>query len=147
MREKGLRFIGSGVSGGEEGARFGPSLMPGGDFAAWKELKPIWEAVAAKVDAKTGKPIPGRHARQARHRRRALHDLHRRKRRGPLREDGPQRHRVRRHADDLRGLRADEGLLGLKPAEMGAIFSEWNTGMLDSFLIEITADILKQKDP
>ena len=47
---KGLRFIGSGVSGGEEGARFGPSLMPGGDFAAWLELKPIWEAVAAKVD-------------------------------------------------------------------------------------------------
>src|SRR5262245_40340010 len=59
LREKGLRFIGSGVSGGEEGARFGPSLMPGGEFAAWQELKPIWEAVAAKVDAKTGKPIPG----------------------------------------------------------------------------------------
>ena len=57
--EKGLNFIGSGVSGGEEGARFGPSLMPGGDFAAWLELKPIWEAVAAKVDRKTGKPIPG----------------------------------------------------------------------------------------
>src|SRR5580698_9554579 len=56
---KGLRFIGSGVSGGEEGARFGPSLMPGGDFAAWQELKPIWEAVAAKVDERTGKPIPG----------------------------------------------------------------------------------------
>ena len=59
LREKGLRFIGSGVSGGEEGARFGPSLMPGGDVAAWNELKPIWEAVAAKVDAKTGKPLMG----------------------------------------------------------------------------------------
>ena len=47
LREKNLRFIGSGVSGGEEGARFGPSLMPGGEFAAWQELKPIWEAVAA----------------------------------------------------------------------------------------------------
>src|ERR1700722_7592509 len=45
---KGLRFIGGGVAGGEEGARFGPSLMPGGDMAAWQELKPIWEAVAAK---------------------------------------------------------------------------------------------------
>jgi len=55
----GLKFIGSGVSGGEEGARFGPSLMPGGDFEAWLELKPVWEAVAAKVDAKTGKPIMG----------------------------------------------------------------------------------------
>ncbi|KAB2645423.1 MAG: NADP-dependent phosphogluconate dehydrogenase, partial [Verrucomicrobia bacterium] len=59
LRDKGLRFIGSGVSGGEEGARFGPSLMPGGEFNAWKELKPIWQAVAAKVDAKTGKPIEG----------------------------------------------------------------------------------------
>jgi 6-phosphogluconate dehydrogenase len=82
LREKGLRFIGSGVSGGEEGARFGPALMPGGDRAAYKQhLEPIWNAVAAKVDAKTGK--------------------HRRERRGPLREDGPQRDRVRRHADDL----------------------------------------------
>ena len=53
LREKGLRFIGSGVSGGEEGARFGPALMPGGDLAAYKELEPIWNAVAAKVDAKT----------------------------------------------------------------------------------------------
>ncbi|MFM9078774.1 MAG: NAD(P)-binding domain-containing protein, partial [Opitutaceae bacterium] len=57
LRAKGLRFIGSGVSGGEEGARFGPSLMPGGDPAAWSELKPIWEAIAAKVDARTGRPI------------------------------------------------------------------------------------------
>ena len=57
--DKGLRFIGSGVSGGEEGARFGPSLMPGGDFEAWLELKPIWEAIAAKVDGNTGKPIEG----------------------------------------------------------------------------------------
>jgi 6-phosphogluconate dehydrogenase len=60
LREKGLRFIGSGVSGGEEGARFGPSLMPGGEFAAWKELEPIWRAVAAKVDAKTGRPLTSR---------------------------------------------------------------------------------------
>src|SRR5438105_307229 len=54
-----IGLIGSGVSGGEEGARFGPSLMPGGEFAAWQELKPIWEAVAAKVDPKTGKPLAG----------------------------------------------------------------------------------------
>ena len=59
LREKGLRFIGSGVSGGEEGARFGPALMPGGDPAAYKELEPIWNAVAAKVDAKTGRPLTG----------------------------------------------------------------------------------------
>ena len=51
LNEKGFRFVGSGVSGGEEGARFGPSLMPGGKESAWEELKPIWEAIAAKVDA------------------------------------------------------------------------------------------------
>lgn len=59
LTEKGLQFIGSGVSGGEEGARFGPSLMPGGSLEAWKELEPIWTAIAAKVDPKNGKPIEG----------------------------------------------------------------------------------------
>ena len=59
LTEKGLRFIGSGVSGGEEGARFGPSLMPGGDPSSWAELEAIWKAIAAKVDADTGKPLEG----------------------------------------------------------------------------------------
>src|SRR3954469_6362847 len=60
LREKGLIFIGSGVSGGEEGARFGPALMPGGDKNAYKQhLEKIWNAVAAKVDAKTGTPLTG----------------------------------------------------------------------------------------
>ena len=54
LKEKGYLFIGSGVSGGEEGARFGPSLMPGGDKTAFKHLEKIWKAVAAKVDKKTG---------------------------------------------------------------------------------------------
>ena len=54
LTAKGLRFIGSGVSGGEEGARFGPSLMPGGDPEAWSHLEPIWKAIAAKVDPETG---------------------------------------------------------------------------------------------
>jgi 6-phosphogluconate dehydrogenase len=57
LAEKGFLFIGSGVSGGETGARFGPSLMPGGSKEAWKQLEPIWKAIAAKVDRKTGKPI------------------------------------------------------------------------------------------
>ncbi|MEM9025833.1 MAG: NAD(P)-binding domain-containing protein, partial [Verrucomicrobiota bacterium] len=56
LKAKGFRFVGSGVSGGEEGARFGPSLMPGGEFEAWQELEPIWKAIAAKVDPDTGKP-------------------------------------------------------------------------------------------
>ena len=143
----GLRFIGSGVSGGEEGARFGPSLMPGGEFAAWQELKPIWEAVAAKVDAKTGKPIPGAAPGKpvtggvpcttyigengAGHYVKMVHNGI---------EYGDMQMICEAYA-------LMSGLLGLKPAEMGAIFSEWNAGALDSFLIEITADILKQKDP
>ena len=59
VESKGLLYVGTGVSGGEEGARFGPALMPGGDPAAYKELEPIWNAVAAKVDAKTGRPLSG----------------------------------------------------------------------------------------
>ena len=59
LNEKGFRFVGSGVSGGEEGARFGPALMPGGKESAWEELKPIWEAIAAKVDEETGEPLEG----------------------------------------------------------------------------------------
>ena len=144
---KGLRFIGSGVSGGEEGARFGPSLMPGGDFAAWQELKPVWEAIAAKVDAKTGKPIPGASpgkpvqggvpcttyigADGAGHYVKMVHN-------------GIEYGDMQMICESYFLLK---NLLGLKPAEMSAIFAEWNTGILDSFLIEITTDILKQKDP
>ena len=57
LRAKGLEFIGSGVSGGETGARFGPSLMPGGTRKAWASLEPIWRDIAAKVDPKTGNPL------------------------------------------------------------------------------------------
>jgi 6-phosphogluconate dehydrogenase len=147
LREKGLRFIGSGVSGGEEGARFGPSLMPGGDFAAWLELKPIWEAVAAKVDEATGKPIPGAAPGRpvtggvpcttyigengAGHYVKMVHN-------------GIEYGDMQMICEAYALMR---GLLGLKPADMGAVFAEWNTGILDSFLIEITADILRQKDP
>ena len=77
LKTKGLRFIGSGVSGGEEGARFGPSLMPGGDIKAWEELKPIWEAVASKVDAQTGVELTGAKPRQANQRGRSLCCPHR----------------------------------------------------------------------
>ena len=59
LAAKGIHFVGSGTSGGEEGARFGPSLMPGGSKEAWKHIKPIWNAIAAKVDRKTGKPLEG----------------------------------------------------------------------------------------
>jgi 6-phosphogluconate dehydrogenase len=147
LKDKGLRFIGSGVSGGEEGARFGPALMPGGDAAAYQELAPIWNAVAAKVDAKTGKPLTGAAPGKpivggvpcatyigengAGHYVKMVHNGI---------EYGDMQMICEAYA-------LMQGLLGLKAAEMGAIFSEWNAGALDSFLIEITADILKQKDP
>jgi len=147
LKEKGFLFIGSGVSGGEEGARFGPSLMPGGDKDAFKHLEPIWKAIAAKVDKTTGKPLlgaaPGKPVKGgvscttyigengAGHYVKMVHNGI---------EYGDMQ--MICEAYDLM-----KGLLGLKPAEMGAIFSDWNDGVLDSFLIEITADILKQKDP
>jgi 6-phosphogluconate dehydrogenase len=147
LREKGLRFIGSGVSGGEEGARFGPSLMPGGDLAAWLELKPIWEAIAAKVDSATGKPIPGAAPGRpvtggfpctayigengAGHYVKMVHN-------------GIEYGDMQMICEAYALLR---GLLGLKPKEISEVFTEWNKGTLDSFLIEITADILQQKDP
>jgi 6-phosphogluconate dehydrogenase len=145
--DKGLRFIGSGVSGGEEGARYGPSLMPGGEFEAWLELKPIWEAVAAKVDAKTGKPLLGGSPGKpvvggvpctaymgtdgAGHYVKMVHN-------------GIEYGDMQMICEAYALLK---GLLGLKPAEMSAIFAEWNKGILDSFLIEITTEILRQKDP
>ena len=147
LRAKGLRFIGSGVSGGEEGARFGPALMPGGDPAAYQELEPIWNAIAAKVDAKTGRPLTGAAPGK------------------PIEGGVPcatyigengAGHYVKMVHNGIEygdmqmiceAYAVMQGLLGLKAPEMGAIFAEWNRGMLGSFLIEITADILQQKDP
>ena len=147
LTAKGLRFIGSGVSGGEEGARFGPSLMPGGDPEAWSHLEPIWKAIAAKVDPETGKPLEGAEAGKpveggfsctayigpngAGHYVKMVHNGI---------EYGDMQ--MICEAYDLM-----QNVLGLTPAEMGEIFNEWNQGELDSFLIEITADILKQADP
>lgn len=147
LTQKGLRFIGSGVSGGEEGARFGPSLMPGGTPEAWEYLEPIWKAIAAKVDPGTGKPLEGAEPGKpveggfsctayigpdgAGHYVKMVHNGI---------EYGDMQ--MICEAYDLM-----QKLLGLTPAEMGGIFAEWNLGELDSFLIEITADILKQADP
>jgi 6-phosphogluconate dehydrogenase len=147
LNDKGFRFIGSGVSGGEEGARFGPALMPGGKESAWKELQPIWEAIAAKVDAGTGKPLEGATPGQpveggvpcatyigengAGHYVKMVHNGI---------EYGDMQMICEAYA--LMGK-----LLGMEPAEMSKVFGEWNTGVLDSFLIEITTDILQQTDP
>ena len=147
LAAKKIRFIGSGVSGGEEGARFGPSLMPGGDPAAYQEIEPIWAAIAAKVDATTGKPLDGAAPGK------------------PVKGGVPcatyigpngAGHYVKMvhngiEYGDMQMICEAYALLtklaGLSAAEAGDVFSEWNRGELDSFLIEITADILKQKDP
>jgi 6-phosphogluconate dehydrogenase len=147
LKEKGFRFIGSGVSGGEEGARFGPSLMPGGDPAAYKVLEPIWNAIAAKVDAKTGKPLMGATPGKpisggvpcatyigengAGHYVKMVHN-------------GIEYGDMQMICEAYDLLR---GLSGMKPSELSDVFKKWNKGILDSFLIEITADILGQKDP
>ena len=95
VESKGLLFVGSGVSGGEEGARHGPSLMPGGSPAAWPHIKPIFQAVAAKVPEGDPNGAP-------------CCDWVGENGAGPLRQDGAQRHRVRRHADHRRSLPAHE---------------------------------------
>ena len=147
LSAKGLRFIGSGVSGGEEGARFGPSLMPGGTPEAWEHLEPVWKAIAAKVDPETGKPLeggtPGRPVEGgisctayigpggAGHYVKMVHN-------------GIEYGDMQMICEAYDLMR---NVLGMQPAEMGATFEEWNRGALDSYLIEITADILKQADP
>ena len=147
LAAKGFRFVGSGVSGGEEGARFGPSLMPGGDPSSYEEIKAIWQAIAAKVDAVTGKPLmgatPGHPVEGgvpcttyigpngAGHYVKMVHNAI---------EYGDMQ-MICESYDILRKLG------GFTPAELSEIFGTWNKGKLDSFLIEITTDILQQKDP
>ena len=128
LAPKGIRFFGMGVSGGEEGARHGPSMMPGGDRAGYDDMAPILTKIAAQV-------------------RRTLRDVLRARRRRPLRQDGSQRHRVWRHAAHRRGVRRPEELGGLSNAELADTFSAWNAGELQSYLIEITANIFRKKDP
>ena len=147
LAAKGFRFVGSGVSGGEEGARFGPSLMPGGDPSAYDEIKDIWMAIAAKVDATTGKPLMGATPGNpivggvpctthiglngAGHYVKMVHN-------------GIEYGDMQMICESYDILRK---LGGFSPAELSKIFGEWNTGKLDSFLIEITTDILQQTDP
>ena len=83
---KQLNFMGLGISGGEAGARYGPSLMPGGSREGYDRVGPMLEAVAARVNGRALRHLPGAALRR------------------PLRQDGPQRHRVRPHGTDRRDL-------------------------------------------
>ncbi|MCI0418583.1 MAG: decarboxylating NADP(+)-dependent phosphogluconate dehydrogenase [Acidobacteria bacterium] len=129
LREKGILFIGTGVSGGEEGARFGPSIMPGGDPAAWPHVKEIFQAIAAKVEDGSpccdwvGEDGAGHYVKMV--------------------HNGIEYGDMQLICEAYHLLQ--EGL-GLSADELQEVFADWNRGELDSFLIEITAEIFKKKD-
>lgn len=129
LESKGLLFIGTGVSGGEEGARRGPSIMPGGSKSAWPYVKDIFQSISAKVDEGApccdwvGEGGAGHYVKMV-HNGIEYGDMQLICEAYHLMKDG----------------------LGMSAAEMASVFEEWNQGELDSFLIEITADILKVKD-
>lgn len=129
LEEKGFYFIGAGVSGGEEGALKGPSIMPGGSAAVWNEVKPIFQAIAAKVDDGTpccdwvGEEGSGHFVKMV--------------------------HNGIEYGDmqlicEIYSIMKD--LVGMSYEEMHTVFSEWNEGELKSYLIEITRDILNFKE-
>ncbi len=128
LKEKGIRFIGSGVSGGEEGARRGPSIMPGGDAEAWPFVKEILQSVSAKVDGEPCCDWVG--AGGAGHYVKMVHNGI---------EYGDMQ--MIAEAYDLM-----KSALGLSAEELKGVFEDWNKGVLDSYLIEITAEIFGVKD-
>ena len=129
LAAKGILFIGTGVSGGEEGARRGPSIMPGGNPAAWPHVKPIFQAIAAKVEDGTpccdwvGEDGAGHFVKMV--------------------------HNGIEYGDMQLICEAYDLLqhgLGLTADELHDVFAEWNKGELDSYLIEISRDIFAKKD-
>ncbi|EFE41176.1 hypothetical protein TRV_04125 [Trichophyton verrucosum HKI 0517] len=128
LAEKGIRFVGTGVSGGEEGARYGPSLMPGGNEEAWPFIKDIFQSVAAKSDGEACCDWVGDEG--AGHYVKMVHNGI---------EYGDMQLITEAYDIMKRGL-------GMTPAEIGDVFEKWNKGVLDSFLIEITRDILRYND-
>jgi 6-phosphogluconate dehydrogenase len=129
LSEKGILFIGTGVSGGEEGARFGPSIMPGGNPAAWPHVKEIFQAIAAKVDDGSpccdwvGEAGAGHYVKMV--------------------------HNGIEYGDMQLICEAYDLLkngLSLNADELHEVFADWNRGELDSFLIQITSEIFQKKD-
>ncbi|GAA2627252.1 NADP-dependent phosphogluconate dehydrogenase [Dactylosporangium fulvum] len=128
LREHGLHFVGTGVSGGEEGALLGPSIMPGGSPESYRTLGPMFEKIAAKVD---GTPCCTHIGPDG-----AGHFV-------KMVHNGIEYADMQLIAEAYDLLRAG---LGATPAEIADIFRTWNTGDLESFLIEITADVLGHTD-
>ena len=128
LKAEGFNFIGSGVSGGESGALWGPSLMPGGDRAAYEHVRPIWEAIAAKVD--DGPCVTYIGPDGAGHFVKMVHN-------------GIEYGDMQLIAEAYDILR---NVLGCQASELAEIFGRWNEGSLKSFLIEITAKIFTVTD-
>lgn len=144
LEARGYLFVGSGVSGGEEGARYGPSLMPGGSTAAWPQIKEIFQKTAAQAYGEpccdwVGETGSGHYVKM-------VHNGERHQSRSEL---GIENVAGIEYGDMQLISEAYDILkrgLGLKESEIADIFLTWNKGVLDSFLIEITADILKFND-
>ena len=161
LEEKGILFVGSGVSGGEEGARYGPSLMPGGNPAAWPAIKPIFQAICAKVSIANddigdddalgkvgeepccdwvGEGGSGHFVKMV-HNGIEYGDMQLICEAYHLMKVGGHIFAARGNEDDL-----FKDTLGMDNDEMSETFKTWNEGELDSFLIEISTNILKFKD-
>ncbi|KAG9007275.1 6-phosphogluconate dehydrogenase, decarboxylating [Tulasnella sp. JGI-2019a] len=128
LESKGLLFVGSGVSGGEDGARHGPSLMPGGSTAAWPEIKKIFQDTSAHVDGVpccdwVGETGSGHYVKMV--------------------HNGIEYGDMQLIAEAYDILKRG---LGLSEPEIAAVFDKWNKGVLDSFLIDITTEILRFND-
>jgi len=129
LEAKGILFIGTGVSGGEEGALKGPSIMPGGSPKAWEAVKPIFQAIAAKVSDGTpccdwvGEGGAGHYVKMV--------------------HNGIEYGDIQLICEAYQLL---QNLLGLSNEEIKSVFEEWNKGDLDSYLIEITAQIFGKKE-
>ncbi|MDN5213076.1 NADP-dependent phosphogluconate dehydrogenase [Fulvivirgaceae bacterium BMA12] len=129
LADKGIHFMGVGVSGGAEGARFGPSIMPGGPKEGYALIEPIFRAVAAKVDeepcvAHMGNTSAGNYVKMV--------------------HNGIEYGLMQLIAETYDVMKRG---LGLSNETIGQTFGKWSEGRLKSFLVEITADIFKQKDP
>jgi 6-phosphogluconate dehydrogenase len=129
LEEKGILFIGTGVSGGEEGALLGPSIMPGGNPEAWPHVKPIFQAIAARTDE--GEPCcewVGRGG--AGHFVKMVHN-------------GIEYGDMQMICEIYQVMKVG---LEMSNEEMHEVFGRWNSGVLDSYLVEITRDILAYRD-
>lgn len=128
LKDKGIIFIGTGISGGEEGARHGPSIMPGGNPEGWPHIKNIFQSISAKVDGQpccewVGEEGAGHYVKMV--------------------HNGIEYGDMQLIGESYQLLRSG---LGLQPKQLHQIFKEWNEAELNSYLIEITAQIFSTND-